>query len=235
MAGFAGPNGIVDGLVLALDAGNTKSYPGSGTTWTDLSGNSNTGTLTNGPTYSSADGGSIVFDGTNDYVTVPANSDFSFGGTDDFTIELWMKTSTFSLDTYYRRVVSTGPDNSAAIQLLFLNTSSGSNSNISVRSNAQLINGTIAAATGDWVHVAVARIGSSMKLFVNGTQSGSTYTASSNYSAGASNGVVVGRYATLATGHFDGYISNLRIYKGKGLTGTEVTQNYNALKGRFGI
>jgi len=64
------PRIVTDGLVLALDAGNTKSYPGSGTTWTDLSGNGNTGTLTNGPTFDSANGGSIVFDGTNDYVQV---------------------------------------------------------------------------------------------------------------------------------------------------------------------
>ena len=64
----------MNGLVLALDAANTKSYPGSGTTWTDLSGRGNTGTLTNGPTYSSANGGSIVFDGTNDYVVVNNNA-----------------------------------------------------------------------------------------------------------------------------------------------------------------
>jgi len=55
-------------LELYLDAGNASSYPGSGTTWTDLSGNGRNGTLTNGPTYSSADGGSIVFDGSNDFV-----------------------------------------------------------------------------------------------------------------------------------------------------------------------
>ena len=53
---------VTDGLVLCLDAANTKSYPGSGTTWSDLI-ESNNGTLVNGPTYSSADGGSIVFDG----------------------------------------------------------------------------------------------------------------------------------------------------------------------------
>ena len=62
------PRIVTDGLVLALDAGNTKSYPGSGTAWTDLTGLGNNGTLTDGPTYSSADGGSIVFDGSNDYV-----------------------------------------------------------------------------------------------------------------------------------------------------------------------
>jgi len=59
---------VTTGLQLYLDAGNASSYPGSGTTWTDLSGNSRTGTLTNGPTYSATNGGSIVFDGTNDYV-----------------------------------------------------------------------------------------------------------------------------------------------------------------------
>ena len=59
---------VTTGLQLYLDAGRAASYPGSGTTWTDLSGNGRNGTLTNGPTYSSADGGSIVFDGSNDFV-----------------------------------------------------------------------------------------------------------------------------------------------------------------------
>ena len=64
----ASPSVITTGLQLYLDAGNASSYPGSGTTWTDLSGNSRDGTLTNGPTYSGTNGGSIVFDGSNDYV-----------------------------------------------------------------------------------------------------------------------------------------------------------------------
>jgi hypothetical protein len=59
---------ITTGSMLYLDAGNALSYPGSGTTWTDLSGNGRDGTLTNGPTYSATNGGSIVFDGTNDFV-----------------------------------------------------------------------------------------------------------------------------------------------------------------------
>jgi hypothetical protein len=67
MAVFYHPGIVTNGLIFCLDAGNTRSYPGSGTTWTDLRGRVNTGTLTNGPTYSSANGGSIVFDGVNDY------------------------------------------------------------------------------------------------------------------------------------------------------------------------
>jgi hypothetical protein len=63
-----GPRIVTNGLVLALDAADRNSYPGSGTTWTDLSGNGRDGTLTNGPTYSATNGGSIVFDGTNNFV-----------------------------------------------------------------------------------------------------------------------------------------------------------------------
>jgi len=73
-----GPNLVTNGLVLYLDAANTKSYPGSGTVWSDLSINRNNGTLTNGPTFSSANGGSIVFDGTNDYIQIPDTSSLSF-------------------------------------------------------------------------------------------------------------------------------------------------------------
>ena len=59
---------VTTNLSMFLDAGNASSYPGTGTAWTDLSGNSRNGTLTNGPTYTSADGGAIVFDGANDFV-----------------------------------------------------------------------------------------------------------------------------------------------------------------------
>ena len=65
MACNAGPDIIEDGLVLCLDAANINSYPKSGTTWTDLAG-FHDGTLTNGPTFSSDNGGVLVFDGTND-------------------------------------------------------------------------------------------------------------------------------------------------------------------------
>ena len=79
----------MNGLVLCLDAGNTKSYPGSGTAWTDLSGIGNTGTLVNSPAYSSANGGSIVFDGTNDYTSLSPGNTFAFG-TQPFAIEIWI-------------------------------------------------------------------------------------------------------------------------------------------------
>ena len=77
-----------------------------------------------------------------------------------------MKTSTYNLDTYYRRVVSTGPDISSAIQ--FYSTMAAPSPNISVRSNGQIVNGTIDVADDSWHHVALSRSGSSTKLFVDG-------------------------------------------------------------------
>jgi len=77
---------VTSGLLMALDAGNLVSYSGAGTTWKDLTTNGKNGTLTNGPTYSSTNGGSIVFDGSDDYLITPTITNFR-------TISLWIKTS----------------------------------------------------------------------------------------------------------------------------------------------
>jgi hypothetical protein len=85
MATIGGSNIVTSGLILSLDAANSRSYPGSGTTWSDLSGNGNTGTLTNGPTFSN---NSLVFDGTNDYSTTPDSTS--------------LRPASFSIDTWFR-------------------------------------------------------------------------------------------------------------------------------------
>ena len=78
---------VTNGLVLCLDAGNPRSYPGSGTAWYDVSGNNKTGTLVNGPSYNSSNGGSFVFDGVDDYVNV---NNFNVShGTSNFTYSCW--------------------------------------------------------------------------------------------------------------------------------------------------
>ena len=83
------PSIVTSGLVLNLDAANMKSYPRSGTTWRDLSGLGNNGTLTNGPTFNSQNGGSIVFDGVDDYASI--NNTIGNFGTSDFTINFFFK------------------------------------------------------------------------------------------------------------------------------------------------
>jgi hypothetical protein len=84
------PRIVTDGLVLCLDAANRQSYPGSGTVWTDLAG-SNNGTLTNGPTFSSANGGSLVFDGSNDYINLQNPSALNLT---ELTVSAWVRTTT---------------------------------------------------------------------------------------------------------------------------------------------
>jgi hypothetical protein len=89
------PKIVTDGLVLCLDAANSRSYPGSGTTWFDLSGNGNNGTLANGPTFNANNNGSIVFDGTNDYVEITnRNTNLEFQPSQAFTVSTWFKTTT---------------------------------------------------------------------------------------------------------------------------------------------
>ena len=94
------PSVVTSGLVLALDAGNTKSYPGTGTTWTDLSGNSNTGTLISSPTFSSVNGGSLTFNGSTNYVDCGNATNLQlYTG----TIAAWIKAS--SGNSSYRGII----------------------------------------------------------------------------------------------------------------------------------
>ena len=93
---------ITTGMVLNLDAANSSSYSGTGTTWTDLSGRGNHGTLFNSVTYSPTNQGALVFNGNgngngspNPYVNLPTTTDFNFG-TGDFTLETWIYPQSFS-------------------------------------------------------------------------------------------------------------------------------------------
>ena len=82
------PTIVTNGLVVNYDASNSTSYPGSGTTWFDISGNAKNATLVNGPTYSTSGGGSITVDGVNDYITLPTTG---LNSNADFTLELAFK------------------------------------------------------------------------------------------------------------------------------------------------
>lgn len=101
------PKIVTNGLVLYLDAANQKSYPGSGTTWTDLSGNGNTGTLTNGPTFSANNNGGIVFDGANDYVSISNSSSLNITGR-NITIEVIFKSNDLASSQHADGLLSKG-------------------------------------------------------------------------------------------------------------------------------
>ena len=237
MAAASGPNIVEDELVLALDAGNTKSYLGSGTTWTDLIG-SNNGTLTNGPTYSSDDGGSIVFDGSNDYVQVSASSDLNFG-TSNFTIEGWFNKGATTANLTLlssNNIYSTSHNGtwilriSSATQIEF-RTFDGKGNVESAVFNAS-------TSVDNWHHFALVREGTGTnetKFYFDGVLKGSMTVTKSLTDAGT-DGLKIGEQGDPGQGNdpFNGKISNVKLYKGKGLTATEVEQNYNVLKGRYG-
>lgn len=174
---------------------------------------------------------SVYFNGTTDSMVIPANASFAFSG--DFTIECWIQTNTFSLDAggYGRRIWTIQPSGqalAAGLEVYFYNA--GATSNVSVQSSTNIINGTIAAANGNWNHIALCRSGTSLKLFVNGVQSGSTYTTSQNYNLGTTYGIVIGATGGATNGWYQGYVSNFRAVNGTALYTTTFTPSTTPLQ-----
>jgi hypothetical protein len=220
----AGPNGIESGLVLYLDAGNRKSYPGSGNTWNDLSGLNNTGTLTNGPTYV-ASNNVILFDGTNDYVS-GANS-ASTDLTGDMSCEVWFKLNAVAGD--WVRPFGKG-DASNRTYGLWYNTTSGGflyQRYGSTSFQAQL---STLPVIGQWYQMFGTSTGSNHILYINGvnvataTAAGPWFSSTEGYRVAA---------ATFHTFH-NGPIASVRLYN-RGLSAAEIRQLFNATRGRFDI
>jgi hypothetical protein len=226
-------NGVtlwVDGFQLekASSASSLNSISNTnGTTWTDLSGNGNNGTLTNGPTYSSANGGSLVFDGVNDYVTLTnASNQFDFPG--DFTVGLWIYPTQYHLT--YQTMLDTYPG--GATNGWIFTTMYGSTPVISWYTEGSSWQPSSTAVTlNAWNYLLASRIGTNVKLYKNATEILS-HSDSSNIRGGDLN---IGVGLNGSYGNIFGRISNVQIYKGKGLTAAEISQNFNALRGRFGI
>jgi hypothetical protein len=235
MSGKSGPDIVENGLVLCLDAANKFSYPGTGTTWTDLSGNSNNGTLTNGPTFSSANGGHIVFDGTNDYVdTVNTGTTFQFANV-TFTVSLWIKTSATS-----GIIISKGATASTA-GWLFQFDSAGTVSGITKGSdgtNTYNRSSTATVNNNTWRNIVAVyttnttTLGSNTtSIYIDGVLSNGTGTLGGLVYATTTDTIQIGRRPTGA--YWSGSVSNIQIYN-RELTAAEVLQNYKATKSRFG-
>jgi hypothetical protein len=216
---------VRDGLVMYLDAANSKSYPGSGTTITDLSRNGNNGTLTNGPTFSNTNGGTIVFDGTNDHILMADNNAFDFG-TGDFAVEIWVYFNTLSgaptlflFRTYY-----TGNNG-----FLFYITAAGA---LSVYTTGTFSEGVASVGINRWQHLVFTRISGTSYLYNNTVLRDSR---AFTFNISVNNSVVIGYDTQYNNDPLNGRVGSARIYSGKGLTASQVLQNYNATKKRFGL
>jgi hypothetical protein len=231
MGVYAGPEINESGLVLCLDAGNTKSYPGSGTTWTDLSGGGNTGTLTNGPTYSSANGGSIVFDGNNDYVINSSASNLPIGSSSR-TVEVW-----FYPTTNTNNLIQIGGGGGQKYIVEFYNVSGTFylfTDAVNIGNNLTF-SGSNLPTLNAWNHFVFGNSGQNWFYYLNGTLklSGTfpstldtttqKYVIGNRDDAGAP-------YNTPVNGN----IAKVSVYN-RALSAAEVSQNFNALRARFGI
>lgn len=223
---------VSNGLQLHLDAGNSSSYSGSGTTWSDLSGNGNHATLVNGPTYSSSDGGYIQFDGSNDHASV-SSLDIP---DKPFTVAAWVNhTSINGWRSYMGQDTSESTSHAA---LYFQKRNNTNDFAISVNpigpSNNVVADSTITASTNTWYNVCGVVSTTSLKIYVNGTLEG---TANSSTAIAPRTGnLLIGAsfWNRNIVDFFPGKISSVFIYD-RELSATEVTQNYNAIRSRYGL
>jgi hypothetical protein len=228
MAGTVAPNIVTDGLVLYLDAANTKSYPFpyTGSSWFDLTGNLRNATLINGPTYSSTNSGSIVFDGVDDFGRLPADNGLQPSA--ELTLEVWFKSS---------------GSNSRIQGLLYLNYGTGlrlqPNGAIHTRiysaGSLQVFTTTSTYFNNLWNQVILTINSNTAILYVNSIiieQYSIVYDGSGPYDT-----FIGGVGTDINDGVDRGFYGNLsiaRVYN-RVLSLSEIQQNYNALKGRYGL
>lgn len=222
---------VTDGLVMYLDAANSKSYPGAGTTWTDISRNGNNGILTNGPTFNSANLGSIVFDGVDDYVDVGNNASLSLSA---MTIAAWVKPST-NVSNYRGIIMDESVGGSPWNYRLFLNQGNGVVIYDMIGSGYGSVSSTYSVADNNWHYICGVRtvVNGTLNLYIDGVLN-TTGTDSSNRST-LGNRVWIGRSPYNGGSYpFIGDIPITQIYN-RALSATEILQNYNATKTRYGL
>tara|TARA_R110001606_G_scaffold397940_1_gene575815 strand:+ start:679 stop:1350 length:672 start_codon:yes stop_codon:yes gene_type:complete len=222
MAFHYSPKTVTDGLVLAVDAANKKSYPGSGTVWNDLSGNANTGTLTNGPAFDIKNSGNVNFDGTNDYIALTSTITNSI-----YTLNFWYKMGANDGGYGYFTGVAGGKglaisEGGTAIGLSYGNFYYFNGGAVKMTQSTLL-------TTGVWNNISavIDTSAGNIKIYLNGS-----IITNQSVSSMSTTVSEIGRYVPSNTHFLNGNMASFKIYN-RALTSTEVVQNYNATKNRF--
>jgi hypothetical protein len=216
------PSIITQNLVLCLDAANRKSYPGSGTTWTDLSGNGNNGTLTNGVGYNGSNLGSLVFDGVDDFISTT----YSVGTISQHTISCWINKT----NSQYSFILAS----SASLFYGFEIYPSVIYTNITANNFGQ-----VSYNLNGYQNIAFTYDGSQtgnsnrLKVYLNGISQTLSFTGTIPSSVSNIPTIDIGK-RSWATRYSEGSIAQVSIYN-RALTASEIQQNYTALKSRFGL
>jgi len=245
MATQRGPKLVRSGLILCLDTADLKSYAGSGATaWNDLSGVSANATVSGSPTFNTSNGGSIVFDKVNDFATITNNSRFQFANTDPFTISFWTYWTgaggaavdyifAYAADSYgsgYYIGLDNGAGRTNAFYFDYFNVQDANK----FKGIQGLAN---AVPKNQWINIVFSCLNNSatnMKYYLNGALGsydvrGDVSPATITYT---SLNMRVGVRSN--TDYYNGRIASVLIYN-RQLSDTEVLNNYNAQKGRFGL
>jgi len=226
-----GVNIVTNGLVLYLDAANTKSYISGSTIWNDVSRSRNNGTLVNGPTFDSTNGGSILFDGSNDLVEITNSTSLT-----SFTISTWFKMtgpgSTGGVNITYNSLFGIDSGNRRILVSTSANTGTEGVILVQMGGSNYFSSSSTATVTNRWNNVVYTWQANTATIYINGiaettqTNSSVTFPAANLFLGAYSNPIVA--YA------MKGNIAQTSIYN-RVLTSSEVLQNFNATRTRFGL
>ena len=217
------PKIVTDGLVLYLDAANSKSYVSGSTTWNDISRSGTNGALTNGPTYNSSNGGSIVFDGADDGVSINVPT------SGDTTYAVWFK---MSANNDNRRLINASTSNFRNFSVGY--AGSGANNVLGGFDGTNQPLTITSFGDGLWHYVVVIMKTNDYKIYVDGQNQTITWNLGStgNWVNNTTNVNYIGSVGSSFS--YNGNIAQVQIYS-RALTAQEILQNYNATKTRFGL
>jgi hypothetical protein len=238
MAFANGGSIVTNGLVLALDAADRNSYVSGSTVWNDLSGNNYSGSLINGPTFNSTNGGSIVFDGVDDYVDCGVITILP-SGTQNRTLIGWVQDN--SLSDYVGDLAPMfGYGNDAGLGELFMVSIGGTtynNRKIVIWTNTINHVSSFSINRNEWTHITATVTQDSpnprLTIYKNGISDGGSTKAINTINTGQfslADSRTSGTYDKLLNGR----ISQISVYN-RALSAQEILQNYNAQKSRFGL
>jgi hypothetical protein len=228
---------VSSGLILNYDAGNSSSYPGTGTTWFDLSGLGNNGTLINGPAYTSGISGYFTFDGVDDYVECSTSLP-GISGDVAASIGCWFM-AVGGISTTFYPLVGWGGSTLGDALMLGLNQPSQSYSlNVQFNGGNWVATADNTYATNTWYYFVCTKTpgaaNTTTKIYLNAQEQSLTYTVSltPNFVVETNR---IGQWVNPGyTTKFPGRVSTTQMYN-RALSANEVTQNFNALRGRYGV
>lgn len=229
MSNSAGPKIVRDSsLIVNIDAANYKSYPGTGTSWNDLTKNKAIGAMTS-CTFNSANQGSIVFDGSASKVYYPSNTLYSFG-TGNFTLESFCQVNLLTNTRPIAQNDAVGTSQNDKWWLAYDATAAGLRFGRHFTPTYSSCSWT--PVSGQWYHVAAVRSSNLMYFYINGISQSVTNQTSMSGISFSQNGLTIGGISTPY--YLNGKIASFKMYN-KGLTSTEIYNNFAANRGRFGV